>query len=125
MATRQSLNFSASQESVVGKWLYRLYYNSGELAKLRDLLPGTTGYPHNGGVHSLTLTGTREDLIAWVELFEDYTGLELGKLKYTLRATTQRVYGTKAMPELFHHLTEVERRELSARMVPLAAPAAL
>lgn len=98
------LNFSASQYSHVGWHLYKMYYSAFGSVKHRELMDllKTTGYPHNGGEHSLTIHGTREDLVSWVELFEELTGFKLGDLRSLIKTTTRySIIAKQVYPELF------------------------
>lgn len=68
------LDLSASQASPMGRVLHACHYGSGQLAQLTKCDLYSSGYPHNGGEHTLRLKGSRQDLIAWMELFEQYAG---------------------------------------------------
>jgi hypothetical protein len=58
----------------MGPVLHRAHYGTGQLAQLIDTEFYSSGYPHNGGTHTLRLKGPREELIAWMELFQHYAG---------------------------------------------------
>jgi hypothetical protein len=57
------------QESALGKLLHQLYY--GRSDALCDLAPNRTGFPHNGGQHTFTMRGKKDDLVAYLELLEE------------------------------------------------------
>lgn len=98
------LNFSASQFSHVGWHLYKMYYSAFGSAMHLDLMEllKTTGYPHNGGEHSLTIHGTKEELVSWVELFEELTGFDLADLKNQIKTGTRySIIAKQVYPELF------------------------
>lgn len=64
------VDLSAPQVSVTGKALFHLLYNNDQLFKMA---PNHTGCPHHGGEHSFSITGPRQDVIAWLDLFaEEY-----------------------------------------------------
>lgn len=67
MSDKVLVQLSAPERTELGKVLFRLYYTSGRT--LLDLAPGQSGYPHNGGEHTLFLEGERKDILAWLELF--------------------------------------------------------
>jgi hypothetical protein len=58
------------QETPIGKVLGHLYYQT----KLIDLWnqDQRSGYPHNGGQHTLSIHADAEDIISWLELVEEY-----------------------------------------------------
>ena len=98
------LNFTASQISHVGWHLYKMYYSAFGSSKHLDLMEllKTTGYPHNGGEHSLVIHGTRDELVTWVELFEELTGFDLGDLKSRIKTSTRySIIAKESYPELF------------------------
>lgn len=67
------VQMSSPEHSEVGKVLSKLYYGQGALL---DLAPGRSGYPHNGGEHTLFLEGDRKDILAWLELLtEEYPAI--------------------------------------------------
>lgn len=58
----------------MSKALYRLYYGNSGLDDLIEM----TGYPHNGGEHTCIISGSKEDIIAWLDMLEStYYGIEL------------------------------------------------
>lgn len=71
MSDKVLVQMSAPEHTELGKVLFRLYYTSGRA--LLELAPGRSGYPHNGGEHTLLLEGERKDVLAWLELLtEEY-----------------------------------------------------
>lgn len=79
------LDMSACQTSVVGKLLNKGYYGSGPLRDLIECAPDRSGYPHNGGQHTLHMSGTQEDVLAWLDMFEETTDLELTAVRARLK----------------------------------------
>lgn len=59
------INMSAGQETTFGKILASLYYGRGH--GLLERAPGRSGYPHNGGSHTLYLNGTVESILKFFE----------------------------------------------------------
>ena len=57
---------TSGEQTPMGKVLADIYYRNH--SGLCDLAPGRTGYPHNGGQHSFSTTGTIPDVIAFLEL---------------------------------------------------------
>ncbi len=71
MVSEVTLKMSSPQETALGKALFKLYYMTGkDLLSLIDHV----GYPHNGGEHTLRITGSLEDVKAWVGLFQEKYG---------------------------------------------------
>lgn len=68
------VDLSAPQNSVTGRVLHKLMYND---TSLYELAPNPSGCPHNGGVHTLSITGSRVDVNAWLDLLaETYPTVE-------------------------------------------------
>jgi hypothetical protein len=61
-------DLSSGQYSQYGKILHHLYYSH---KYLMDMAPGRSGYPHNGGEHTLRVKGSKEDIVAWLEMVRD------------------------------------------------------
>ncbi|MBI6727306.1 hypothetical protein YA0089_27200 [Pseudomonas viridiflava] len=81
--TRQIIvKLSSEQESVVGKVLYDIYYRSSRAYV--EMAPGKSGYPHNGGEHSLTIKGSADDCIAYVEILAEKFPQALAEFTYVL-----------------------------------------
>lgn len=62
------VNLSYNEQSTLGNALYHFWYSNGPL---RDLAPGKSGYPHNGGEHTLSIRGSKGDCLAFLELMRD------------------------------------------------------
>lgn len=83
--------FTASEDSERGFFLQHLYYDRIYEALLH-LAPRRTGYPHNGGAHTLSIMGRPVDVIAWVELvletfrFHTFPYARIGTVKRDLEA---------------------------------------
>lgn len=59
------VDLSIGQTTPIGKALGHIWYSN---RALRDLGPGISGYPHNGGEHSMSITGTPDDCLAFMDL---------------------------------------------------------
>jgi len=59
------VDLSTSQYIPFGKMLNHLYYSNKTLLALA---PGKSGYPHNGGEHTLSLNGEAGDITAFLDL---------------------------------------------------------
>lgn len=59
------VDLSTSQYIPFGKMLGHLYYTNQALL---SLAPGRSGYPHNGGEHTLSLSGEVKDIVAFLDL---------------------------------------------------------
>ena len=100
------LDLSADQYSPMGQVLHRAYYGNGQLAQLLDTEFFNSGYPHNGGTHTLRLKGPREDLIAWMELFQQYAGYPQYEVIAALNVTSGgRVEAKQVAPLLYRSKT--------------------
>ena len=64
-----NLNLTASQQSVLGKLLYRYYYYDNCLGMGDSEQMVFSGYPHNGGEHTLRVRGEKDECIAFLQLF--------------------------------------------------------
>lgn len=62
------VNLSHSQYSTLGNALHHFWYSGGPL---RELAPGKSGYPHNGGEHMLSIRGSKGDCLAFLELMRE------------------------------------------------------
>lgn len=62
------VNMSAGQETPFGKILYNLYYGSGR--HLLESVTSRSGYPHNGGEHTLYVNATKEDVLSFFDQLE-------------------------------------------------------
>lgn len=66
------INLSAPQSTEVGSALFKFYYSRDtEKDALLNTAPGRSGYPHNGGEHTLYICGEPDECIAWLELFAE------------------------------------------------------
>lgn len=64
------IDLSAPQETSTGKNLCNLLYSNQDLL---SLIKVESACPHHGGAHSLCISGTEEELAAWLVLFgENY-----------------------------------------------------
>ena len=73
--------------SAMPKALRDLYYSGKRGDTLLSLIE-STGYPHNGGSHTLKVFGKRYDVVAWLDLFLDQypdTKPEIDIIKKTIR----------------------------------------
>lgn len=62
------VDFSATQHTPLGDMLYALYYKTELPDLVREYI---TGYPHNGGQHTLTWIGPARDAIEFIDLWQD------------------------------------------------------
>lgn len=60
-----NVDLSCAEHIPFGEVVANLYYRNKSLL---ELAPGRTGYPHNGGQHSLRVFGDRGDIDAWLSL---------------------------------------------------------
>ncbi|MCK9234728.1 MAG: hypothetical protein M0R77_00270 [Gammaproteobacteria bacterium] len=95
------LKMDAEKQSVVGKFIERAYYGRGELRSLIDLAPNRQGHPDDGRCHSLRLSGKAEDLLPWLELFEELTKTNLSEIKKELRDGREVITARVLHPSLF------------------------
>lgn len=58
-----SVNLTSIQNSPLGEIVGKIYY----FTSLLDLIK-STGYPHNGGQHSLQIRGNKEDVLCFLDL---------------------------------------------------------
>lgn len=93
---------SAPQTSRTGHVLNKILYGMSKgYDDLWEMAPGATGCPHNGGEHTLTLRGTRQDINSWLDLvveeFPDWEGCASfvkGLIRKRFLAADWRKYGT-------------------------------
>lgn len=89
------VNLSAPQDSHMGCMLNHLYYCTNFLSLLsKDTI--CTGYPHNGGQHTLHISGSSEEIFDFINLLKDeYPGKpaeELEKVRKVLVAKGRASY---------------------------------
>mgnify|MGYP003545374229 FL=1 len=65
-----TIDLTSPQESGLGIIIGKMYYNTQISELLGDMC---SGYPHNGGSHTLRLCGNYEDVIVGIELIRDNT----------------------------------------------------
>lgn len=106
------LDLSADQDSPMGQVLHRAHYGNGQLAQLLDTEFYNSGYPHHGGQHSLRLKGAREDLIAWMELFQQYAGYPQFEVIAALNVTSGGRVDAKQVAPLLYRSKAGMAREL-------------
>ena len=63
-------NLSQPQHTPEGLGLMHMYYDTD----LSHILDDSSGYPHNGGEHTLHVRSTIPDLIDWLDLVSDEMG---------------------------------------------------
>lgn len=61
-----NLSLTAAERHPFGRLLNHLYYSNEDLV---DIAPDRSGFPHNGGEHTLRIVGDHGDVIAWLDLF--------------------------------------------------------
>lgn len=91
-----SVNLSAPQSSCLGKALADLYYKTNLLDLLDTSKVIRTGFPHNGGMHTLTLTGEPKEIIDFlrvlVDAFDSQAAREIFKVRKALLQEDRVVY---------------------------------
>lgn len=91
-----SVNFSAPQSSPLGKAIGDLYYKTNLLGLLDRSKVVRTGFPHNGGMHSLSITGDPQEIIDFIGVLKETFGpvveQELWKIRKELLSNTRVVY---------------------------------
>lgn len=65
-----TLNLSSGLHTPEGTMLFQIYY-SGRGNELLAIAPSSSGFPHNGGEHTLRITGKPCDVFAWFELLAE------------------------------------------------------
>ena len=65
-----TVDLTSPQESGLGIIIGKMYYNTQIAELLGDMC---SGYPHNGGSHTLRLRGNYQEVIAGIELIRDST----------------------------------------------------
>lgn len=82
-----TVDLSSPQKSAMGRMLFDLY-NHKDLLDLLDSKTIVTGFPHNGGSHTLRITGTSDEVIDFIRILKnEYTGkvrVELHKVHAAL-----------------------------------------
>ena len=63
---RYCLDLSASQASSLGHLVGDIYYKRPGFLAIG--IEHMSGFPHNGGQHTMRLVGDRDDLVAWLNL---------------------------------------------------------
>ncbi len=63
------IDMTALEGSEFGKLLRNYYY--GNHRDLIELAPGRSGFPHDGGFHSMRIAGSVKDCTAFLKLFEE------------------------------------------------------
>lgn len=85
------VDLSAPQDSVTGRALNRLMYNN---TSLYELAPNPVGCPHHGGEHALSITGSRVDVNAWLDLLaETYPTVEKMVINVKRKIHKEFLYG--------------------------------
>ncbi|QDH47168.1 hypothetical protein PQC06_gp093 [Aeromonas phage LAh10] len=73
------VRLDAPQDSRTGYMLNNMLYSNTDLT---ELAPDFRGCPHNGGEHTCTVTGTRQEVITWLDLVvEEYPDWEYAATK--------------------------------------------
>jgi hypothetical protein len=75
------VKLSSCQESAVGKALGHLYYSNSTLC---SLAPNRSGYPHNGGEHTLDISGDSGECSAFIELMIERYPQAADQFQYVL-----------------------------------------
>lgn len=62
------VELSSGQTTPIGKALGNIWYSN---KTLRDLGPEIDGYPHNGGEHTMSIRGSADDCLVFMQLIAD------------------------------------------------------
>lgn len=105
------VKLSMGQTTPIGKALGHIWYSNWAL---RDLGPGINGYPHNGGEHSMSITGTPDDCLAFMDLIgEKYPiardDMNLFSAHVKAHPEKNRFEARKFFNELLHEKMSVTR----------------
>lgn len=68
------MDLTAPQQSVMGRMLEHLYYQTDMLDLIKETCV-VTGFPHNGGSHTLRISGERQEVIDFLRVLKsEYRG---------------------------------------------------
>lgn len=70
------LDLTAAQDTKFGKALQDIFYKTD----LISVMGGVSGYPHNGGEHTLKIKNKKDELIAFLDLFEECLGYKFNEI---------------------------------------------
>jgi hypothetical protein len=76
-----NVTLSSGQETPVGKVLYHFFYSNRALC---EMAPNLSGYPHNGGEHTLRISGEPGECSAFIELMIEAYPRIIAQLQYVL-----------------------------------------
>lgn len=62
------IDLTYSQYTMFGDVLRHMYYSNESLI---SLAPNQKGYPHNGGEHTLYISGSKDECSAYIELIKE------------------------------------------------------
>lgn len=89
------MDLTAPQNSLMGRMLAHLYYHTDTLELIKETCV-VTGFPHNGGSHTLRITGEREEVIDFLRVLKsEYRGdvnKELFKVHKRLLKSNSVIY---------------------------------
>lgn len=89
------VDLTAPQESLMGRMLQHLYYRTDTLELIKDTCV-VTGYPHNGGSHTLRISGEIGEVIDFLRVLRsEYRGgvnKELFKVHKALLKSNSVIY---------------------------------
>lgn len=75
------LDLSAPQRDSLGQIVGDIYYKRPSLLQVG--INHLSGFPHNGGQHTLRIQGSRKDLIAWLDLvIETYRAIKFDRFQH-------------------------------------------
>lgn len=71
MDRKYFIDLSYGQHTEFGKCVGHMYYSN---RAMRDMAPGCSGYPHNGGEHTFCISGGYDECEAFVQMFAEHYG---------------------------------------------------
>ena len=92
------VNLSMPQHTRFGHALLHFWYGP-KSEEMRGLVISMTGYPHNGGEHTLNVSAHPKDVIAWVELFRDEFPYVDEEIQHLLKALEGKTTGKVSLIE--------------------------
>lgn len=101
-----TVDLSAPERTPFGKILQLFYYccnrnnKAKEYEELCELAPGRTGLPHNGGSHTLSISGKETDVMAWLKLFKETipsASTEINLLLRKIKTSDNKHYALKKL----------------------------
>lgn len=99
MKHKVRVDLTSTEHTDLGRGLCQMWYHT----KLHEVIEDITGCPHHGGEHSCHIHAPVEEVLAWLDLFEEtmkkkYYELEVvrEKLKTNVRSISLKALRNKA-----------------------------